>query len=250
LALRSFRQDVDWLPVQEAYYLGHLGKYVPGKAMVFVLRLGRLREMNVPMAIGVGSIFTETLTVMAVGATVGGLMLLVTKPPLWLVVGVWGCVFASSIPTLPGLFRFVVAKVAKKKIGNAVDLIGDGLNWKLFWQGWFWLTLGWLLQGLAAWLIVLAILPASQQTSMASLEMLAVCTSAASLSVVAGFVSFLPGGAGVRELVIIVLLGSVIGTPPALMVAVIMRLISLAAEAILFGTTNLLLRLARRRSSG
>ncbi len=60
----------------------------------------------------------------------------------------------------------------------------------------------------------------------------------ATLSVVAGFVSMLPGGAGVRELVVTLVLAPTIGSAPALAVAVWMRLVSLAAEILWIGCTR------------
>ena len=70
LALRSLGQDVGLLETLRAYYIGHLGKYVPGKAMVIVLRTGLIRSHRVNVGIAVASVFLETLTMMAVGASI------------------------------------------------------------------------------------------------------------------------------------------------------------------------------------
>jgi glycosyltransferase 2 family protein len=247
--LRSFQQKVPWVPTFEAYFLGHLGKYIPGKAMVFVLRLGRLRSLHVPLGVGTVSIFIETLTVMAVGAAVGGVMLQFTTAPRWLQAAAWLGVVAAAIPTVPGLFANLIKLVAKKRIGATTQIVGQGLTWTLFLRGWASLSIGWLVQGIAVWLVVLAIRPGAGETSMMTVSIYAACTAAATLSIVAGFVSFLPGGAGVRELVIILLLGPIIGTAPALFAAILLRLISLAAEVVLFITFNLLLRCANRTVS-
>ncbi len=51
-----------------AYYIGHLGKYVPGKAMVVILRTVMVRGHRVDAAVAAVSVFFETLTMMAVGA--------------------------------------------------------------------------------------------------------------------------------------------------------------------------------------
>ena len=53
-----------------------------------------------------------------------------------------------------------------------------------------------------------------------------------SLATVAGFVSLLPGGLGVRELVMIPLLGSRFGAPTALIAAVVIRIVWLASEVL------------------
>ena len=51
-----------------AFYLSQLGKYVPGKAMVVVIRAADVKsERTSPLIAGV-AVFVETLTMMAVGA--------------------------------------------------------------------------------------------------------------------------------------------------------------------------------------
>jgi glycosyltransferase 2 family protein len=247
--LRSFKQDVPWVPTFEAYFLGHLGKYIPGKAMVFVLRLGRMRTLGVPLGIGTVSIFVETLTVMAVGAAVGGVMLQFTSSPRWLQVSAFLGVLAAAIPTVPGLFSSVIKIVAKNRIGSTTKIISQGLTWSLFFWGWMGLVIGWLVQGIAVWLVVMSIVPGTVESPLLSWSIYAACTATATLSVVAGFVSFLPGGAGIRELVIILMLGAIIGSAPALFAAILLRLISLAAEIFLFIAMNVILRWSGRTSS-
>ena len=44
--LYAFRQKVPYWLGMQAYFLGHLGKYIPGKAMVIVLRVSKLREIG------------------------------------------------------------------------------------------------------------------------------------------------------------------------------------------------------------
>ena len=53
-----------------------------------------------------------------------------------------------------------------------------------------------------------------------------------SLATVAGFVSLLPGGIGVRELVLIPLLGPTIGPANAIIAAIVIRLVWLASELV------------------
>ena len=69
-ALKALGQDVGLLETLRAYYIGHLGKYVPGKAMVIVLRTGLIHSHRVDTSIAVASVFLETLTMMAVGACI------------------------------------------------------------------------------------------------------------------------------------------------------------------------------------
>jgi len=58
-----------------AHIFGQLGKYVPGKAMVFVLRIGALRPVPIRAVSAAIAIFYETLTFMAVGALAATIIL-------------------------------------------------------------------------------------------------------------------------------------------------------------------------------
>jgi uncharacterized membrane protein YbhN (UPF0104 family) len=51
-----------------AYFMGHLGKYVPGKAIAVVLRTAFLRGPHVNGTVAAVSVFIETFTMMSVGA--------------------------------------------------------------------------------------------------------------------------------------------------------------------------------------
>jgi hypothetical protein len=62
-----------------------------------------------------------------------------------------------------------------------------------------------------------------------------VCLAAVSLAMVAGFLSLLPGGVGVREYVVLTLLAPAVGTVAALVSAVLLRLCWLAAELVAAG---------------
>ena len=64
--------------------------------------------------------------------------------------------------------------------------------------------------------------------------------SAVSLGAVVGFVSMLPGGAGVRELVITWLLSSIVPQPIALFAAIAFRIANLLAEFLVVGIFSLL----------
>ena len=44
--LTALGQSVPWLTTLRAYYLGHLGKYVPGKALVVVIRVATITRLR------------------------------------------------------------------------------------------------------------------------------------------------------------------------------------------------------------
>ena len=104
--LRLFGQPAHAWGTVRSWYVGSLGKYVPGKAMVIVLRTALLRRDGVGIAVSTATIFYETLTTMAVGAFLAGAILLVTMHDNWqLVLLAAGLLVAAGAPTAPPIFK-------------------------------------------------------------------------------------------------------------------------------------------------
>ena len=216
-----------------AYFIGHLGKYVPGKALVIILRTSLIRSHRVDTSIAAVSIFYETLTMMAVGAFWAGAILAVYyRHQTRLVLAAVGMMVAAGLPTLPPIFRRVVGLLRVGKSNPAVAEQFGRLKSTTLAGGWLAASIGWLLLGLSQW----ATLVAGGYTSVDALgEDLAVCVAATALAVVAGFASLIPGGAVVREAVLFELLAPRYGKAPALVSAILSRLVWLVAELIISG---------------
>jgi len=144
--LFAFGQHPKFADSVAAFFTSQLGKYVPGKAMVVVIRTDMIRGENVRTKPAAASVFVETLSWLFTGAAIASMLMIV---------------------------RFHEYRV------------------------FYWLTLA--------------------------------CVS---LATVAGFVSLLPGGIGVRELVMIPLLGPTIGSANAIIAAIVIRLVWLASELV------------------
>jgi uncharacterized membrane protein YbhN (UPF0104 family) len=87
------------------------------------------------------------------------------------------------------------------------------------------MALGWCLNGLSLWLVLKGLPGTDVQLSDFPLALACV-----SLATVAGFVSLLPGGIGVREMVLIPLLSTRFDPITAIVAAIVIRLVWLAAE--------------------
>lgn len=240
-AIRSLGERASLPTAMASQLLGHVGKYVPGKAMVIVLRVGALSTDGVSAVTSTISVFMETLLMMAVGAAVACLVIFWLPVPTWLMATAAVVAVAASIPTLPPILKRVAAKVAHR---NPTQNVSDHAtsSIRFFLVGWAWSLLSWMLIGAAFTLLVSAIpSPAALPTP---LVLYAVCTAAISLAMVVGFASLLPGGAGVRELVLTTLLALAIGTAHALLAAVAARLMFIVVEAICAGLAWVWLRYA------
>ena len=65
--LIRMQQPLDWWNALRAYYVGHLGKYIPGKALVLVIRGSMVKQAGTdPVLAGVAAAY-ETLVFMATG---------------------------------------------------------------------------------------------------------------------------------------------------------------------------------------
>jgi len=225
--LKSFKQSVPFWFGMNVYLLGHLGKYVPGKAMVLVLRVGKLHPIGVEIKPTIVSIFVETLTSVCTGAILGSLLMLFQSPPRWMMLGAACTILISSILLLPHTFRAVLMLLAKSKIGRMPRTVSDAFTWRLMVRNSCWMVLGWLLHGTASWLVLCGLYPVGE---LGTIDAWSLCVAANALGAVVGFASMLPSGAVVRELVILGLLSKLVPQPVALCAAVLFRIGSLIAE--------------------
>lgn len=242
LALRALGQRPELLETIRAFYIGHLGKYVPGKAMVVVIRSDLVQSDRVdPTAAGV-SVFVETLTLMAVGAFLAGALLLFYFRDQLLLQGVaWGLLAVAGLPTLPPVFRRLVLWTQASRLNPELERNLDGLDFRLLATGWLLAATSWLLLGLSFWATLAALPPTLFEVAEpmvrlnAPLEALPIATAAVALAMVAGFLSLIPGGAGVRETVLTTLLAGMVGPVAAILAALLLRVVWLLAELLAAG---------------
>jgi glycosyltransferase 2 family protein len=218
--------------VASAQLVGHLGKYVPGKAMVIVIRAAILNRGGASISIRAATIAItiETLTVISTGAMIALLVLQTWDTPTWMKQASALMAVGAGVAASPPMLRFLMAR----------RLVGGNLPFK--WTArdmvvaWFWNSLGWLLLGGSMTAVVLAMPEHVRPGTPSSIvDLYLICLAAISLAFAVGFATFLPGGAGVRELVLTVLLTSVTGPSGALLAAIMMRMIHLAVEIALAG---------------
>jgi glycosyltransferase 2 family protein len=234
--LVALGQEARLLETLRAYYIGHLGKYVPGKAMVIVLRAGLVRSHRVDAGVAAVSVFFETMTMMAVGAFVAAAVLAAWFRHQGVLVAVAVLLMAAAgLPTFPPIFKRLVRLVGVGRSNPEVAERLDRLRIRDLVAGWMGIGLGWGLMGLSLW----ATLRAMGMAELGPWEELPRLTATTTLAVVAGIVSLIPGGAGVRELVLTELMKPRFGLATALLSAVVLRLVwlvtELAISTILYG---------------
>ncbi len=230
--LRRMGQDARLGETLRAYYIGHLGKYVPGKAMVVILRTGLIRSHRVSTPLAAVSVFFETLTMMAVGAFVAALILAVAfQDQLLLCALAFGLAVASALPTLPPVFRQILrlTRVGKRHPEIADQIEQFDLTTLL--RGWIAMFVAWILLGVSFW----AVLQSMGIPGPSLLRSLPGYVASVSLATVAGFLSLIPGGAFVREAILTGITGPSLGEGVALVAAVVLRLVWLVSEMVISG---------------
>jgi glycosyltransferase 2 family protein len=243
-------RTLDWLgqPARlpetlRAYYIGHIGKYAPGKALVIVIRASLLRSGGTTATAATVAVFFETLTTMGVGAAMAVIILAVRfTEHRWLIGTAFVLWIIVSGPTSPAIFRRLVRYTGAGKLDPAMaDRLTHLRYGSLLWT-WFPIAGGWLLMGLSLWATARA---AGFPTSLALFDEIAFCTAAVAIAVVGGFLSFLPGGLGVREAALLELLTLSYGADGALIVSIVSRLVWVVAEL----SISAMLYLRLRRSN-
>lgn len=218
-----------------AFMVGQLGKYLPGKAMVVAIRAALVRSDRTQVAAAAAAVFIETLTLMAVGSTVAASYLIFWAfaeadkvqdrlPMVGLAVLL---MLVSGVPTYPPLFRKLVRILRVNKADPTIDSALEGLDGRLLARGWFLNLIAWGLWG-GSLFAVLQGLP-GQPPGFNDWPLLTACVA---LAMVAGFLSLLPGGIGVRELVILTLLAP-FGSAKAILSALVLRIAWLVSELVI-----------------
>jgi hypothetical protein len=190
-------QEARFWETLRAYYVGHLGKYVPGKAMVVIIRTGLIRGRRVDTSVAAVSVFVETLTMMAVGACLAAAVLAIwLRDQGVLFYGSIGLAVVAGLPTLPPVFRRLVRLVGVGKSDPAIGEKIGRLDFRTLMTGWLLSTLAWCLLGMSYW----ATLRAMGIPDLNLFRDLPLYTAGVSFSTVVGFLLLvLPAGLLVRE---------------------------------------------------
>lgn len=213
--------------VWQIFFAGQLGKYVPGSIWPVVMQM----ELGVDHKVPRGRSATASLVQMGLALGTGALISVATVP---FVVG-------HSATDLAWLTAVVVIsaaalhpRVANPVLDVAFRLVRrDPLERPLSWRG---LLLGSGYQG-AGWLLFsVPVILVARDLGGSGARLVVLCVAAFTVSWLAGFLFVLaPAGAGVRETLMVALLGTTLTAAPALTAALISRLIMTIADVLVGG---------------
>lgn len=247
--MRLFDQHVTLPVALRAYFLGQLGKYVPGKAWALVVRADQAAGPGVNFGVSVVTAFYEVFTSMASGALVAAVVFYF-EPPVFrgydfpphftglILLAVCG------IPLLPGVFNFMATRLGRRF--RSLDVLHmPRMKLPVLLQGIALCSLGWGMMGLSLWMCLASILDPVPELTMGSW---AYYCAIVGLAYALGFAAFvLPAGAGVREWVLVEFLLFLDSSKAILAAAVLLlRLAWTLGEIVIAGC---LVALVRRRTA-
>lgn len=242
--------------VAHAFFAGHLGKYVPGKASVLLIRAGILGDKGCRPGLAALTSTYETLVCMGVGAAVGLTLAPIVWPrsvrerlpgavqpafdhPLAFALSVVAlCVVL--VPVVTRLLVWITHKLTHKAAANDAGAVRFKLNATFLLRWCFLFVTTWLLHGLSLGCTLRAVGVATSWS-----DWLTWTGDVSSASFLGFLAIFAPGGLGVREGVLIGLLNGQPGISQSQAVAatVLLRAAWLVAEIV---ATFALGMLARR----
>lgn len=230
--MRAMGQRPELGSTLRAFFIGHLGKYVPGKALVVVLRTALVRGDSIQRTVVATAVFSETLTMVAVGAVYAAVLitLFFSHQTVLLALAVaiaCGGVFATT----PVIFRQIVLVLRIARLHPEIHENLKGLSWPVMLWGWAANLVGWSLLG-GSLVAVMHAIPAANPHLTSIAQSFPLLTATVCLAMVAGFITPLPGGVGVREWVIIEMLAPDFGPVIAVVSAVLLRVTWLLAEVL------------------
>ncbi len=249
--LARMGDDIPWRPILRAYYCGHLGKYIPGKAFVPIIRGQMIATAGGRFRAAALAVVYDSVVFMGVGieVTVALLAFLIPKdlkraPDLLRIPAEhpWGewvldhpivlpiavlIVVAASLPLVGRLFAFAATKLAPH---GSDKTLTRGIDAWLIGQGFLVFSAAWVVHGLSLWAVLKGV------GVDAALSKLTTWTACIALPMTAGFIAiFAPGGVGVREGVLIEVLKTQPEIDPrqAVAAAFALRLVGFLTEVVL-----------------
>jgi uncharacterized membrane protein YbhN (UPF0104 family) len=260
--MRSLDQRPPLLTALRAYYIGHMGKYLPGKAWALFLRAGLVRGPGVRVGLAGITAFYEVLVTMSCGAFLAAvffaLLLPDTDAPLdghrlasllrleapeglaldrALAVPLAVALFLPLlVPILPPVFNRLVHHLSLPF--RARDEPAPRIAAATLGEGLLIVCAGWACYGASLWAVLQGVLPQPPPWSLLDWGRL---TAIMGVGYVAGFVIlFVPSGLGVREFFLTLFLLALLACPresdegrAVVLAVVVLRLVWTAAELVM-----------------
>jgi len=224
LMLGALGQPLAWGEAARIHVFANLAKYLPGYAWQLLGKAYLTRQAGVPGRAVAAAMILELAQLVLGGLWLGALAWPGTLVPGWLgTVSLTGWLWAARIGLLLILagLPFAAAWLLKRQPKLVPDV--RLMPWRMLAAGLV-IVLGWLLLSLSYWVLGAALRPLS-------LDQFGLFTFTLAASMLIGLaVLIVPGSIGVRESIMVMILGPALGAPLAVIVAVLSRLVWTLSE--------------------
>ena len=215
----------------QIFFVGQLGKYVPGSVWPVITQSELARDHRVP----VRASFAAVTLFMWVHLTTGGIVAALTLPFAGVVALPWALLAAPGVALLSPaplrLLQTLVERLTRRRLFNRIP-DGAAMRRATGWAGAMWVAY--------ATHMVLALLAFDAPAPVL------ISAGAFAIAWCAGFLFIIaPAGAGVRDVLLVAVLSPFAGENPAIAVALTSRLALVVADVIL-GLTGLVTGRTRR----
>ncbi|MEU6997065.1 lysylphosphatidylglycerol synthase transmembrane domain-containing protein [Nonomuraea sp. NPDC046570] len=209
-------------PAAKVFFVGQLGKYIPGAVWPLLAQMEMGKDLGVPRSRSAAAFFLMMPIQLASG-------LLVTLVTLgwdrygWLLLVIPVLAVLLEPKVINGLIGFGLRKLKREPLERPLTRRGmlTALGWAL---------VGWLAYGVHLYFIL---------ADMGTSADLMFAVGAFALSWCLGIMTFVvPAGAGVREAAMVVVLAPVLDAGPAIAVALCSRIVIIAGDLICAGTAG------------
>lgn len=219
--LRELDQDPRLPAAVRAYYVGMMGKYLPGKAWALIFRATMVQGPGVSLGVATMTSFFEVLTTMTSGVLLAALLFGLLSPHTadylnWQLVGELlrletptspmldrnslvilslGLAAGIGIPILPPVFNWIVHHISLPFRDAGTE--APRVPWRALPEGFLLTSFCWWGMGASVWAVLHNVL---DRPPALSFELWARLTAYMALAYVAGFIILIvPSGLGVRE---------------------------------------------------
>jgi hypothetical protein len=226
------------------YFVGQLGKYLPGSVWPVLAQMELGRDHQIPRRRSAGALIIAVVVSLATGLIIAGLTVPFVAgeehPTLWWLMAP---VPLLVVVLLPGVLLAVLRRLPVLDLAAALPpaLPGRSMGAAVAWS-----TLGWLSYGVHVTLLAGAF-PSGGAGSLVVASL-----GGYPLAWAAGMIAFmLPAGAGARDVTLVLALSAVVATNSAIAAAVVSRAVTTACDLALAAVAVLGARTAVRcRSAG
>lgn len=221
-SLRELGSSIRIRDASKIYFLGQLGKYMPGSVWAFFVQMELARKVGVERSRSMTASIVAVCINVVTGLAIGVLVI-----PSLAHSDAWRYAAAAA------LFLLLSAGLSPPVLTRLIDLgmrvIGRArlekpVTWAGMVAGARWSLGSWLCYGSSLWILAVAVgAPAGKS--------LPLCLAGVALAMTAGmFVIIAPSGIGVREAVLVAALAPVLETSAALAVALVLRLLFILGD--------------------